>query len=245
MDSQQAKDILAMYRPGSEDANDPRFAEALEQVKRDPELARWFERQSALDEAIRRKFGEITVPPGLKTRILAQHATTAPIAWWRTPAWLAGLAAALVLLVVGLGFWLRQQRATGVATYRSEMVRFVSAFYHPDVSAKSFDELRQAFAKLQWPSDYVVPRALESVRVEGGCALTWRGEKVSLLCLEASGEKDVWLFIAKRAALPDAPQTSAPQIAKVGKLTTATWSQADKIYLLACECDEAELKEHL
>jgi len=43
MDSGEAKFILSAYRPEGQDASDPRFAEALEQVRRDPILQRWFE----------------------------------------------------------------------------------------------------------------------------------------------------------------------------------------------------------
>jgi len=40
MNNQEAKFILAAYRPGGQDASDPLFAEALEQVRRDPDWQR-------------------------------------------------------------------------------------------------------------------------------------------------------------------------------------------------------------
>ena len=52
MDSRQAKEILMRYRPGSADASDPEFALALEQVKHDPQLARWFDQHRAFQDAV-------------------------------------------------------------------------------------------------------------------------------------------------------------------------------------------------
>jgi hypothetical protein len=38
MDNREAKFVLSAYGPGGQDAGDARFAEALEQVRRDPML---------------------------------------------------------------------------------------------------------------------------------------------------------------------------------------------------------------
>lgn len=247
MNSQQAKEVLAAYRLGTEDVNDPHFAEALELARRDPDLARWLEQQTVLDASLREKIAEITVPVGLKTRILARQPSSAAttLSWWQKPAWLAGLAATVVLMAVGLGLWFRKQYGTGFVAYRKEMAQFAATSYHRDVSGKSFDELRQAFVELQWPSNYVVPPALEPVRVLGGCALRWHDEKVSMLCLQSRDYKKLWLFVARRAAFPNAPQTSTPQFASAGELMTATWSQGDESYLLSIEGTEADLKKYL
>ncbi len=42
MNNQEAKLILQAYRLGGQDAADPLFQEVLEQLKRDPDLAKWF-----------------------------------------------------------------------------------------------------------------------------------------------------------------------------------------------------------
>ena len=62
MDNQEAKFILSAYRPGGQDASDPRFAEALEQARRDPVLERWFSESIAFDAAMTEKLGAIAVP---------------------------------------------------------------------------------------------------------------------------------------------------------------------------------------
>ena len=70
MNRTEARDALLLYRPGTVDAADPRIAEALKWVARDPELKRWFDQHRAFQEAMRTKFRNIEVPAGLKDSLL-------------------------------------------------------------------------------------------------------------------------------------------------------------------------------
>ncbi len=77
MNNQEAKLILQACRPGGQDASDPMFAEALEQVRGDPELQQWFADQCAYDARIGSKLKEaIPIPPDLKASLLAQRLLT-------------------------------------------------------------------------------------------------------------------------------------------------------------------------
>ncbi|HUK81872.1 MAG TPA: hypothetical protein VLZ12_04490 [Verrucomicrobiae bacterium] len=51
---------------------------------------------------------------------------------------------------------------------------------------------------------------------------------------------DTWLFVVKRADLPDAPIT--PAFAQHGKIVTASWTADGLTYILATEGDEAFLR---
>lgn len=74
MNNQEAKWILQACRPGGRDDPDPMFAEALEQVRRDPELREWFVEERAFDSHVHDKLQQaITVPSGLKAALLAQR----------------------------------------------------------------------------------------------------------------------------------------------------------------------------
>ena len=66
MNKQEAQEILLLYRPGR-DENDPELAAALDLVKHDPELAKWFETHCALQHAISAKFKQIDVPAGVES----------------------------------------------------------------------------------------------------------------------------------------------------------------------------------
>jgi hypothetical protein len=71
MTNDEAKFILSAYRPGGHDAADPAFAEALDQARKDPALARWFEFERRFDEVMTAKIGAVTPPAGLRDAILA------------------------------------------------------------------------------------------------------------------------------------------------------------------------------
>src|SRR6266487_2814662 len=71
MDNQEAKFILNAYRPGGQDASDPRFAGALEQARRDPILDRWFGESVAFDAAVSQKLRAVEAPADLRENILA------------------------------------------------------------------------------------------------------------------------------------------------------------------------------
>jgi hypothetical protein len=250
MDSLRAKEILAAYRPTEGEAVDPLVAEALDHARRDPALGRWLEQQTAFDAAIGAKLRQMSVPADLKGRILAHQKTPRPaiMVWWRQPAFLA--AAAMIIFVgVALGLFLSPRRDFN--GYRRQMVAFVAEGYKMNVESKDLNQLRQAFTAKGWPSDYMVPLALQSLPVEGGVMLEWRGHKVSLVCWSAPGEeqkgeqgeaeekeeKGTWLFVMEGAAPPNAPTGDTPQFAMVGELATASWSLDGTLYVLASRSD--------
>ncbi len=70
MDKRRAKELLGLYRPGTQDALDPQVAEALQEAQRDPELTEWFNEQCGVCIALRSKLKQIEVPPDLKRKIL-------------------------------------------------------------------------------------------------------------------------------------------------------------------------------
>ena len=244
MDSRQSKEILACYRPGRDDPGDPQFAEALEHARRDPELTRWLEQQTALDAALREKLKQIPVPAELREKIISQlPARPVVIAWWQQPAFRA-TATALVLLAAVAGFWLAKQRYT-FGAYRQQMAGLVSGEYDMSLKSKDLNEIRDYLSLHGWPSDYALTPAMQKLEAEGGGIINWHGQRVSLVCLDAGEDNDLFLFIVHRSILPDAPPTESPQFAKVGRMMTASWSAGDKLYLLAGHGDEQFLRQYL
>ena len=73
MTPSQAKEILLLYRPGTADAEDPQVVAAVGLARRDPELARWFERHCGFQNAMSAKLRQIEVPLHLKAALLAQQ----------------------------------------------------------------------------------------------------------------------------------------------------------------------------
>jgi len=230
LNSQEAKTILSLCRPGVFDASDPQVAEALEQTRCDQDLRRWFEQSSAFHAAMREKFQQIPVPPDLKESLLAMNKIVRP-AWWRQPAWLAA-AAAIVLLLGGALFWSHTRPQDQFSEYRSRMVRTALRRYRMDIATNDLNQVRQFMARRGTPSDYTLPKTLEKLSVTGGVCLRWRGNPVSMVCFDRGDKQMLFLFVMARSALPDAP-TAPSEVTKVNKLLTTSWTQGEMTYVLA------------
>src|ERR1044071_783866 len=101
MTKEEAKKILAAYRPGNQDRLDSHFAEALQETERDAELARWFSEEQEFDHAVAAELKSVPVPFGLNTRILANlPSRSATKSRWVGGLTVAAAAAALFLLAL-------------------------------------------------------------------------------------------------------------------------------------------------
>jgi uncharacterized membrane protein YbaN (DUF454 family) len=252
--SQEAKEILSVYRPGSVDANDAEFAEALALARQDAELGRWFDDHCAVYHALRTRFRKIAVPEGLKEQILSEHRARSVVVWWRAPAVLAA-AAAVALLAAMAALWLnlRPDRPApeNFAAYRSRMVKAVLRNYAMTLETNDLNQIRAHLAQRQAPMDYVLPGALERTATAGCGVLSWQDKRVAMICFRTGkplgpGQKsDLFLFVVDRNALPDAPAGGTPEITRVNKLVTASWSVGDKTYVLAAPGDESLIRRYL
>ena len=238
MTREEAKKLLAIYRPKI-DADDPQFAEALAEVERDPELARWLEEQCATYEALRNRLKEAPVPEDLLQKTLRHR----PLIWRKQP-WLQ-LAACLLVLAGIAWFWLsRDGESPRFGNYQRAMTNVVSN-YRMSLETGDFDRVRTFLANNQAPSDYVLPKSLMQQRLLGCATLSWDGHPVSLICLRHQTGADLWLFVRQRSNLRGAPASVEPVFGAVNQVNTASWQQAESIYLLATRSDPSLLRESL
>lgn len=246
MDSRQAKEILALYRPGIDDDGDPFFAEAFSRAQRDPELNRWFQWQHGLDAALRRKLQQIAVPPGLEQQILSEREADRPaIRRERRAIFVFAAAAATAVLAVVAGYLLRQPEPQNFAAYRNQMAKLVSGEYKMMLETKDLSAVRQFLASNHGPADYVLTTELQKLPAEGCALINWHGQRVSLVCLDRGRDNDLFLFIIDRSALPDPPPGSSAQFSRAGPMTTASWTLGDRVYVLASKGDEDYLRKFL
>jgi hypothetical protein len=244
VDSREAKEILSCYRRGLDDAAHPRFAEAFELARKDPALARWLGEQTAFDAAVREQFRRIPVPDDLREKVLAQRrASPGATVRWRSRWWQAA-AAGLAVLALSSSVWLAN-RSDPFDAYRRDMAGLVSGEYSVNVEASHLDQIRDFLATRGWPSDYALTPAMQNLEAEGASVLQWRGRKVSLICLEAGEDEELFLFVVERSIFRDAPATPSPQFERVGEMTTAAWSTGNKVYFLASHGDEEFLQRYL
>jgi uncharacterized membrane protein YbaN (DUF454 family) len=246
MDSQNAKEILLLYRPGTSDANDPDFAEALEQAKRDPELGRWFESHCARQSLVRSRLKQISIPGTLRQRILDYVTEHPTIVWWRRPTFQALAAAATIVLVAGLAwFWTRPAGDNRFADFRDQVVRGVQRLYDMDMFTNNLAEIRAYLEQNAAPSDYVLPKPMEKLPGVGCDVLKWRGNKVSLVCLDSGDQNILYLFVIDRSAVSDPPPVSPPQFVRIRKLMSASWTYEGRTYILAARGEEEFVRQFL
>jgi hypothetical protein len=256
MTEQEAKTILLLYRPNSADADDPEFAGALELVRQSPELRDWFEKHCAVQEAIRSRLSQISVPEGLKEQIVSEYNARRVAARLQRRVMLAAVAVVVLMGVIG-GFWvsshlgLREDQS--FAAYRSRMVRTVSRVdsYSMDLETNDLAQIRSYLTQRQALADWELSGPLEQTARTGCGVLKWQGRPVSMICfrsgnpLEPGQKSDLFLFVIDRKDLRDAPDRDTPQITTVNKMLTASWSASGKTYVLAIEGDEALLRRYL
>jgi hypothetical protein len=260
MNRNQAKEILAVFRPGTPDETDPFFAEAIEMMKTDATLREWFDGQSALDASLRAKLRQLPAPVGLKEAILSGNPLPARMVWFRRPSlWAA--AAAFAGLMVLMGWWLANRGQDGsvpdrstvnstareqidFATYREKMARIVSGNYKMSFRSRDLEKIREFLAKNKGHMDYELTPPLQKLPGEGTAVLHWRGITTSLVCLDVGRKTMLYLFITDRSNLPDAPANTTPEFVQLDKLACASWAQGAKTYLLLTEGDHTSLRTY-
>lgn len=247
MDSNQARRILALYRPDVTDPDDSQMAEALDQVQRDPELAVWFERQSATNAAIRARLKAIPVPADLKQRIIANHAARTCVIPFPKPVMTLLSAAAAFALMFFIWQAFRAESSNNFDRYRQRMSSIVQRQYPPmGFISTNQAAIRDWFQTQSVSTNYALPPKLESLGAEGGGVLTWQNHKVSMLCLSNSAiGKEVWVFITDLANVPRSPAPGKPTVVPTGNFTTASWTSGDKLYLVTGAGGEAVMRDYL
>ncbi len=245
MTREEAQFILQAYRPNSEDAHDPQFADALALARQDPGLGRWFADEQAMDAAFAAKLRASATPADLKAQLLLARATIRRRAWWRQPVWLA--AAASVALLLALGGW-RLRPGRGAAQLGEFRVAMAKAALDMNGHVEAFGldepELKQWLTEHRGHPDFVLPPKLAEHGVLGCKIVEWQGHRVTLLCFKFDGgHADI--FVADAADLPGASLGSAPRFATDGPLITATWQREGKVYHLAGNFSTDQLKQLL
>lgn len=257
MTSEQAKEVLALYRPGTSDAQDPAFAEALELTRRDPELDRWFQQHCQLYAAIRAKFKATRVPEGLKEQILAERKVHLP-GFWRRPIGLPTAVLAAVVVVIAVVLWMQPSDDTSFQAFQEEQTHFAMRDYGMNLRTNNLGAIQAYLSTNGAPIGYVLPEGLAKAVAAGGltatgCALPdWRGKPVTMICFK-TGRKlpgnpgsDLWFFVADARTMKHPPaQLTITPLTSASSVTMAAWTVGDKVYLLSGMGDADFLKSYL
>ncbi len=245
MNNKEARQILSAYRPSGSDAGDPHIREALEQARRDPELARWFEEERRFDEKMAEALQGISVPAEGRTNTLnaGRLENRGSI---RFRSWLGGLAAAVVLLAgIGAVYWtvtpdrsaVRMVENTGIDGF-IEMASAAMPFSH---RADSFVDLQTWLQQRGSPVPETVPMALAGAGALG-CTVFQEpdGSEISLLCLLRDGEA-VHLFVM-RAETPLLATFPSREWQTREGWNAYAWGEQDQRYLLMSRAPREEME---
>jgi hypothetical protein len=245
MDEKRARLILQSYRPGLDAPGDPQFAEALQEIAGNPGLAEWFAEEQAFDRAIAAQLETVAAPFGLKTRILARAVSSLESRPWSWAVRLAAVAALLFLLVQVVSLFRDSAPASaGIQDYSREMVDFVR--FDPPLEMESHDlgAIKNWLAKRDaTPMD--IPPRLAALQPLGCRILSFRGQKVTLICFRRDGDRLAHLFVIDRAAMPKMKPGEKPVFADAGEWTTASWVENDRLYMIAVRGDRAAVERYL
>ena len=185
-----------------------------------------------MQQALRVRFRQITVPEGLREQIISERRVWTMRQRWQRPL-------------------VHPKDEVTFDTYCNRMISAVLRQYAMSLETNDPVQIRAHLARQAAPADYVLPPALEKVTTTGCGVLGWQQKPVSMICFHSGrplrlGEKtDMFLFVINRDTVPDAPSGPAPRIADVNSLVTATWTRGGKVYVLALEGDAALIRQYL
>lgn len=236
MTNEEAKRILQAYRPSGRDGGDPFFAEALAQMRRDPELAAWFENQQKYAAAIAAKFRQFEPPAGLRQKILDESAKLAvhhAKSWWRQPGYLA--VAASIALLASVADWWCFAPVTG-ATLDEFAVNFVVRRFLLQKRGPDVAELKSWLVQQSGPLPRELPAGFASLHALGCRTLIYEGRKISLICFKHDG-KEFHVFVARRDDLPIRNVPRDRMLTERRKHAVVSWSDAENQYVLVSDAD--------
>lgn len=258
MNIEQAKEILALFRPGANDC-DPSLSTALQMARNDPELGRWFEGHCASCAILREKFQSIPVPAALMEQILSERPARMPatsklisLSFRKRESVLAIAAIILVLIVWGWRFAVVERTdEAGYRSYRNRMVSTATKAYRMALTTNDLQAVNAYLQQRHAPANYVLPKGLQKARAVGCAIVGWEGATVSMICFDSGRPlrpgvmSDLWLFVADHDAVRQAPNSGVPTLEQTDWVITASWSEGGKTYLLAAPGDKMFLQNYL
>ena len=235
MDRSAAQEVLRRYRPGTSDELDPDVKEALELAAHDSELGHWLERQLAMGDALRTAVRSAPVPPDLHQLLLDAEFERRRERFRRQTFVRYAVAASVALFAALLVFQFVVPSRDDFGSYRDHMVKFARRSYRMDMLSADLGQIRTFLAKTHNNEDFSLPSALQRLPGIGCAVLRWHDRPVSLVCLESSDHKILYLFVTAKSRWHGEPDSPTPDLQTISTLATASWSQGDKTYFLASQ----------
>jgi hypothetical protein len=248
MDNREAKFVLSAYRPGGQDASDPRFADALEQVRRDPILERWFSESIAFDAAITEKLRATEVPPDLRENILAGVKISRPLRWSKPFIKWAIASALIAIAILGSLIW-HETRPAHLAGWQNQALDVVSSLVRNesrfDAQSHNANELVAWLRANHAPTAQTLPQNLDRLESLGCKTFSWNGIPISVICFKRQDGGLIHLVTANASGARDRALKGKAEFLQQGHWATATWREGEVVYMLALEGSRDQLRAYL
>jgi hypothetical protein len=226
MNTTEAKFILQARRPDGQDDADPRFAEALEQARRDPLLTEWLAREQAFDMVVAGKLRSVQPPAGLREAILAGARMSRPVPFWRRPQVLA-LAASVAIIVGLVVAWPAMRPAVGVDQLALGVMSEMNSVAHHDAMPRARGALHTLLTDSGTRLAAGIPFDFDLLKASGCRSLRIGGREVLEVCFERTA--GFHLYVARRG---DFHGDGEPMFRERGTLASVTWTDARYAYTL-------------
>jgi len=242
MSNDEAKFILAAYRPDGRDASDARFAEAVAQAERDPELRVWWERQRAFDTQVAAKLAEVLPPPDLREAILAGGRVSRPHRRaWNRPVWLAA-AAAVALLAMAAVALRPSLRAPSIEDFAAFAVKDMIHDYAAHAgSPPGLEGVQGKLAAATLPLPQGLKLSLDELRRNRCRTVSIAGREVFEICFQRDGS---WfhLYAARRSDFPAGSADPKALLFSQGNFSATAWADSANAYALVARGGAATLQ---
>ncbi|HRI11614.1 MAG TPA: hypothetical protein PLX89_01305 [Verrucomicrobiota bacterium] len=240
----EAKEILRRCRPATADAAEPEVADALELVRREPELAAWWAAEQAWQAQARSSLRGMEPPAGFRESLECRMRRSRQAAW-RRPIVALALAAAVALVFVG---WRWQWAPANFGdedyvVWRQRMARVALREYRMDVVTNSLVAVERFLVQSGSPTQVTLPLPVGSLPVMGGAALRFQNRPVSMICFDRGGGQLLWLFAIDHSG--PSPKSSDPRFEQIGTLATMLWTSGDRVLLMAVQGNEQTVRSYL
>ncbi len=232
MSNDEAKLLLNVYRPGGEDAHDPTFAKALDQVRHDPAMAAWFEEQRRLDEQMMTALAAFPTPSdgrliaGLAVEPRRRRFLFRPLAL-----------AASVILMLALGVWAllgdRTLKLPENASLAQISIHLTEHQHSLGLMSNDLARVRSWLETREGPVPGELPPGLARLALIG-CE-TWKTTRgrVSLICFMGEGQQVAHLYIFEGdESRGDLPPMNAPSFSRENDWLLASWQDGRQAYVL-------------
>lgn len=245
MKREEAKYILRSYRASGQDADDPQFREALETVSKDATLQAWFSAEQELDELIADKVQSFPIAPNLKEQVLAARAIKETNPWSRHPGVILKIAAVFCVIAGVCFFGALTHRSLAVNEFKSFVADAAATLDHLDLQTNNVAAARNWLAVHHAPDEFILPARLNGKPSLGCRVFKWHDKPVSLVCFEIENRKVAHMFVMDRSGFDNRLPNGQVSFETIRGITTASWNDERRIYVVATRDGESELKRLL